>query len=582
MPGIDSIDFKMPGIGELSKQQLLRVPSYQRSYAWTKSHVNDLMDDVGGAIQAGNSDYFLGTVVLKQNDDGTCDVVDGQQRLATFQLLVSSVCDYLRQTNEVERADLIAAEYIATTDVMTLEKQARLTLNDIDNPIFDQIAVQSVPLSQIATGRTSHTLLHEAKSTLNERVRSIAVSSGSRATDELLAWIKYFKQSVKVISVTVASHSNAFVIFETLNDRGLDLAISDLLKNYLFSKSGRRIDEVQARWLGMLAIIESLPDDLTVTFIRHYWSSIQGLTREKELYEEIRSSVGNPAQVMDFMGDIERAAKFYVGLMNPSSAVWRGYPPSVRRLLSIFVTLRVEQVRPLLLAIALHFNPENTAKAFRFVLSCVVRVIVVGVRGGTYEKLYSRIAAKISKGEITGSTDLSVAMKEEVPSDSAFESSFASMSVSKAYLARYYLGSIEEHINTSNREWVLSGDESHVDLEHVLPQTLMDGWGVFDRDEQRGYRHRLGNQTLVDATDNSVMGSEEYDVKRPILAESSLEITKYLAQSSEWDQNAINLHQAWLATHAKQVWPLSTSPPRRSKKKAAKKKTKKRQVKKKT
>lgn len=576
MPGIDSIEFKMPGIGELTKQQLLRVPSYQRSYAWSRPHVNDLMDDIGGAIQAGNSDYFLGTVVLKQNEDGTCDVVDGQQRLATFQLLVSAICDYLRETNEIERADLIAAEYIATTDVMTLEKQARLTLNDIDNPLFDQIAVQSVPLDKVTTSRTSHTLLHTAKATLNERVRSIAVSSGSRATDELLVWIEYFKKSVKVISVTVASHSNAFVIFETLNDRGLDLAISDLLKNYLFSKSGRRLDEVQARWLGMLAIIESLPDDLTVTFIRHYWSSLYGLTREKVLYEEIRSSVGNPIQVMEFMGDIERSAKFYVGLMNPSSAVWRSYPPSVRKLLSIFASLRVEQVRPLLLAIALHFNAENTAKAFRFVLSCVVRVIVVGVRGGTYEKLYSRIASKVSNGEITGSTALSIAMKDEVPSDSAFESSFASMSVSKAYLARYYLGSIEEHINTGNREWVLSNDESHVDLEHVLPQTLLDGWGVFDRDEQRGYRHRLGNQTLVDATDNSMMGSEDYNVKAPILATSSLEITKQLSQAGEWDQEAINSHQVWLASHAKYVWPLSTSPPRRAKKKAAKKITKKR------
>lgn len=56
------------------------------------------------------------------------------------------------------------------------------------------------------------------------------------------AWLDYLETNLKVIVVTAPDDSNAFVIFETLNDRGLELAISDLLKNYLFHKSGEKIE----------------------------------------------------------------------------------------------------------------------------------------------------------------------------------------------------------------------------------------------------------------------------------------------------------------------------------------------------
>ena len=81
----------------------------------------------------------------------------------------------------------------------------------------------------------------------------------------------YLETNLKVILVTAPDDSNAFVIFETLNDRGLELAISDLLKNYLFHKSGEKIEETKNRWLSMVVVLESASDDpLIVTYLRYH------------------------------------------------------------------------------------------------------------------------------------------------------------------------------------------------------------------------------------------------------------------------------------------------------------------------
>ena len=61
--------------------------------------------------------------------------------------------------------------------------------------------------------------------------------------------MEFIKRDVRVIFVEVPDYSNAFTIFETLNDRGLDLAISDLLKNFIFHKSVILISKEKKNWV---------------------------------------------------------------------------------------------------------------------------------------------------------------------------------------------------------------------------------------------------------------------------------------------------------------------------------------------
>jgi len=77
----------------LSDKRPLRVPAYQRSFAWTKAQIDDLWEDIQSILYDSQEPYFLGSMVFIQKTDNSLEVVDGQQRLATLSLLLATIRD---------------------------------------------------------------------------------------------------------------------------------------------------------------------------------------------------------------------------------------------------------------------------------------------------------------------------------------------------------------------------------------------------------------------------------------------------------------------------------------------------------
>ncbi len=85
-------------IGELLANNQFVVPTYQRSFAWTALHVENLLKDIRGAMTrmaAGKGEkYFLGTLVFIERQGKPLEVVDGQQRLATISIIFAAIRDF--------------------------------------------------------------------------------------------------------------------------------------------------------------------------------------------------------------------------------------------------------------------------------------------------------------------------------------------------------------------------------------------------------------------------------------------------------------------------------------------------------
>ena len=142
----------------------------------------------------------------------------------------------------------------------------------------------------------------------------------------------FVKERARVIWVTVPDDTNAYVMFETLNDRGLELSKADLLKNYLFGRSQDRSSETQQRWFSMMGALETVGnEDIVVTYIRHLWSSMHGPTRERELYVDIKDKVKSKQAVIDLAIDLADNANIYAALLNPDHAIWNEYGPKARK-----------------------------------------------------------------------------------------------------------------------------------------------------------------------------------------------------------------------------------------------------------
>src|SRR6266481_1339780 len=130
MPLLDQIRIDLEGIAHVLADNRLRVPVFQRSYAWEASHVTDLLQDVSASMQAGNQEYFLGSIVVSTEHSGLLEVVDGQQRLATIAIVLAQIREYFLSNEEDQRAATLESDYLLKRDLRTQEQVPRMTLNE--------------------------------------------------------------------------------------------------------------------------------------------------------------------------------------------------------------------------------------------------------------------------------------------------------------------------------------------------------------------------------------------------------------------------------------------------------------------
>lgn len=556
------IAFEHKGIGHSLADNRLVVPINQRSYAWEEEHVTDLFQDFSAAASSDDPDYFLGTIVLTHSASGVPEVTDGQQRLATTTILLAAIRDYLHTHDNVGRAASITNTYLETTDLRTEEIVPRLTLNVDDRDYFIK-RVLALPASnerKVQPTKRSHEKIAAAASLAAKHVeRIVSPYREDDRVNRLIDWVDFIRSSAKVILVRVPDHINAFTMFETLNDRGLRIAQSDLLKNYFFGKSGDRLREVQPRWAAMTGALETVGDeDLTVSYIRHLWITKEGHTRERDLSKSIKDTITSKQRAVDFVSELADSTYDYVAIMTPDHDKWNLYGLAIRRhIRTIVYHLRVEQIRPLMLAVAKHFSVAECQKAFRMFVCWSVRFLVVGGRGGLLDTNYAKCAQLVGTGQIRSANDLSKAMAAVVPADAAFQAAFSTARVSQNYLARYYLRALELQAKGDREpELVPNEDQEAVNLEHILPENPSSDWAI-DTETALACHRRLGNLVLLQASQNSALGNSPFLVKKPVLKQSSFFLTKLVADNKAWGLKEINSRQKKLAELAVQTWPLA-------------------------
>lgn len=349
-------------------------------------------------------------------------------------------------------------------------------------------------------------------------------------------------------------------MFETLNDRGLKASQADLLKNHLLSYTGSsRIREGQQKWAKMLGVLESLgQEDITVTYLHHLLITKYGPTKEREVFGKIKATIDSQNRAMEFLEELAGSANDYAALFNSDHKKWNEYGTSTRKhITTINRDLRVEQIRPLMFAVAKHFSVKEAKRAFRLFVFWSVRFLIFGGRGGLLDRNYALAAQKIGTGIITTADALLAVMQEILPSDAEFEVAFAEAKVSKSHLARYLLRALElKRKGNPEPEFVPSDDEQIINLEHILPENPDAKWLGIDPDTAAAYYNRLGNLCILQATKNTLIGNSDFDTKKPTLKASGYVLTSDVAQNASWGVAEISARQKKLAEIAIETWPL--------------------------
>ena len=235
-------------IEKVFSDKLLKVPDYQRGYAWDIKQCNDLVEDLD--LIENNQDHYTGTLVIHKSEDGclirdeegstlqTYDIVDGQQRLTTIVILLNELARELNIIQNKEKlADGIRKKYITIADSENIPRN-RLTLNS-DSDSFFKSSIISAP-SVAGPKIKSHKRLKEAQ---NYFAEYLAAKKDNSSADEYIEWLTQFHNKITgnlVLTVyEVPKATDVGIIFEVMNNRGKPLSEMDKVKNYLLYISSK-------------------------------------------------------------------------------------------------------------------------------------------------------------------------------------------------------------------------------------------------------------------------------------------------------------------------------------------------------
>lgn len=567
------LNYRSTGIAGLLRAQALAVPEYQRAYSWTcdpdratlddipteKLQVDEYWQDISTSFRE-NESYFLGTVVLSNDGlTGRQSIIDGQQRLATTSIVLAAIRDYYDEQGENQQRDSIHTEFLAKFDRRAKEERPQLILSNDDHYFYNEMVIKKNTIKPMSR---SQQLIADAYAFLFERVTTFVREQGAAGPERLTDFIQWLSENALLVVIEVATVADAFIIFETLNDRGADLTVADLLKNYVFKESKQRLGEVQKLWTITLANldIDKVGNQLFTDFARHLLSSKHGRTREREVYARLRRNVKGSAKTVSFCKELVEASRLYYALLSPDSEVWASYSQTSARAGEVLAQFGLEQYRPLMLAALQTFSEAEIEVFLPTMVSWVIRALSKGTLGaGTAESAFCEAATKIRDGQIKSTRAIldKTRVGFLVPEDIAFEEAFKEWKVPKGSLARYILRALEEaKINKREPELIVNPDPEQVNLEHIYPRSARErDWRAFKDVDSRAWLHRLGNLCLLHKGPNGRIGNKPWTTKRPILQKSEIELTREVARFSTWTTATIAERQRDLAALAVMTWP---------------------------
>lgn len=216
------------------------IPDYQRAYVWDTDQVRDLLDDTISAYRENKeAQYFLGSMVLKINEKSENNVsyteyelLDGQQRITTVFLILACMRDMLTDYPQYQNS-LAGFVYQAEDAILQQPERMRIIFN-IRSDVRDFVNEHIKPLH----GTCDSALLKEKMQAkdVNISIRNMANAMLvaheflEENKSDIIGYLSYFLNKVLMIYVATEELQDAFQLFTVLNNRGVKLSSSDILK----------------------------------------------------------------------------------------------------------------------------------------------------------------------------------------------------------------------------------------------------------------------------------------------------------------------------------------------------------------
>lgn len=574
------------------------VPDFQRNYSWTEVEIRQFWQDLEVVLEGQSSDHFMGPIVALESTSGRTPLIDGQQRITTLAILASVVRDYLMKDLENPTIEIAGASFFISQNFLKI-----LFLNDMTTPrlqsnyqigkIFEDYIVRNPSTPERKNFNSSPSMLTKKEQRLSKNLdfaQSLLhvlsknwIEQHSAVEDKKKAIQKLYEvvaNKIQFLYIEVGNEEDAFTIFETLNDRGLKLSASDLIKSYLLRRiieQNPAIDraEIIENWEKIPTYLENY--DIS-SFLRHYLlTQNKNSIQKKKIFTLLKTQVEDqarqhPKSAKNKLDELINSAFHYGRLLNTD--VISEDSSEIQRRLGLLEMVGDSYRVFLLRVLQLGYTDDEFLLAVKSVEKIAFRWSICGENAQQLETLFQNYSHELLPGNFENLKQICSRLIMESPTDEAFSAAFTTRSSRDTRLQAYVMRSLCFGITGSD----VTTSRFEVSVEHIAPQnplpesasewyekvapaeTLEDGLTYDD------YVYRWGNITILEKKLNSSVGQNIWKIKREGKSESdpslrfkgyrasNIEVTKHLLNIESWTAELIDKRSEWIASQALIYW----------------------------
>ncbi|WP_428224841.1 DUF262 domain-containing protein [Flavobacterium sp.] len=557
------------------------IPFFQRPYVWLKEDCENLYEDVIETAKANKinplKEHFIGTIITKNSSNSSqmaakYDLVDGQQRMTTFSLLIKALANNvdLNQPNANFLFDNINNS-LFFKDAYG-EVHYRIMHNRIDTIYFDKV---------LSSDKNTNFTEPEGKSNILDTYRYFLAKFSGLSNDELLNYNNIILHKFPAISMVLDAHDDEQEIFDTINSLGVKLTTSELLKNYVFSDKQTQ-DLYKTYWED---IFES--DEETIKFWntkktagRVYRENIDVLlycyllieTQKdislEHLFKDYKNWLSGKSfqDKKTFLEGLKSYAEIYATFPSGTELNNLKFDDKEKRFFHVIENLNITTIFPLVLYIYKSVADETEREqCLELLESYLVRRNICRLTTKNYNNLFISIIKSIKE---TSETTIFEALKNTLhsykedtnrfPEDTDVKNAFANSILSNQHAKEtLYIIALYQVKTVLNDVTVLSANSFSV--EHMMPKKWEENWSKLETQEEKNARNykllTFGNLTIITKNLNSKLRNSAWSNKKTVLQQySSLPLTTKYTVLEDWNESTINNRAEDLEAIALQIW----------------------------
>lgn len=527
----------------VDKDKFYQIPNYQRPYSWEKDNIADLLGDLSNSfIDNKNEEYFCGSLVLVKNDkDKRFDVIDGQQRLTTFTILACIIRDLYLSQLEQEVQDLIKE---SISDRYGKNEKLKFLTDETFQAEFKNTFILN-KLKFEATKNIEKEFKHnrylQNAYYIKDELKNLLQENKININD----FIKWLYEKVILTVIICPNEESAIRIFNVLNNRGMPLNSTDILKSVLMQKLDKEDRKAfKAEWQsisGNLQQFNYLLDDMLNAYLYFLTAKNPKKRLDEELLATEKFKKDNAIKVI---ADIKAFSEIYIELLQNETK--NKYIHCLKYLPNKIYWISI-------LATAKYLKYSEYNELTKIITAYYYQNFIAGLTANQFKQTSFNILSLLKKKSKLED------IKKEIKDN-----------LEKYKTTKDYQELLEEEIYIYGYKWVkpilllveyFSLDEASfieinnkLHLEHILPRTLPNKekyplaykyWQErFDEDELEEWTDSLANLVLLGFRKNIQAQNYDFPTKRKIYSNkdkvaTSFRTTQMVLREKEWNIKAL-------------------------------------------